>query len=96
VNQRVVVDGKYVSTAGVSSGIDGALRVVQVVAGERAAQAIQLLLQYAPEPLYPGGTPETSPPEIVELCRANVREISDRRLATAWRVAQKLGIISTS
>ena len=41
VDERVVVDGKHVSAAGVSSGIDGALRVVQLLCGDRVAQAIQ-------------------------------------------------------
>jgi cyclohexyl-isocyanide hydratase len=92
VDERVVVDGKHVSAAGVSSGIDGALRVVQLLCGDPVAQAIQLQLQYAPEPLFPGGTLQTSPPEIVHLCRSAVREISQQRLATARRVARRLGV----
>ena len=96
VDERVVVDGRQVSAAGVSSAIDGALRVVQLLAGDRTAQAIQLQMQYAPEPLFPGGTLATSPPEIVALCRARVREISERRLETARRVAKKLGVTSPS
>jgi cyclohexyl-isocyanide hydratase len=96
VDERVVVDGKHVSTAGVSSGIDGALRVVQLLCGDGVAQAIQLQMQYAPEPLFPGGTPQTSPPEIVQLCRAAVGELTARREATARRVARRLGVTSTS
>jgi cyclohexyl-isocyanide hydratase len=96
VDERVVIDGKHVSAAGVSAGIDGAMRVVQLLCGDRVAQAIQLHLQYAPEPLFPGGTLQTSPPEIVELCREKVRDISERRLETARRVARRLGATSTS
>ena len=96
VDERVVVDGRHVSAAGVSSGIDGAMRVAQLLGGDRLAQSIQLHMQYAPEPLFAGGTPRTSPPEIVDAARAAVREISERRLATAKRVAARLGIGSTT
>jgi cyclohexyl-isocyanide hydratase len=92
VDERVVVDGRHVSAAGVSSGIDAALRLVQLVGGDRMAQAIQLHLQYAPEPPFAGGTPRTSPPEIVEAARAAGKTIAERRLATAERVAQRLGV----
>jgi cyclohexyl-isocyanide hydratase len=95
VDARVVVDGRHISAGGVSSGIDGALRLAQLLGGDRLAQMIQLQMQYAPEPLFPGGTPETSPPEMVAAARAAVREISERRLATAKRVAARLGIGAT-
>ena len=90
VDQRVVIDGKHVSAAGVSSGIDGALRLVQLLGGDRMAQMIQFQMQYAPEPPFAGGTPATSPPESVEAGRAAVRELTERRLATAKRVAERL------
>jgi cyclohexyl-isocyanide hydratase len=93
VDERVVVDGRHISAAGVSSGIDGALRLTQLLGGDRVAQAIQLHMQYAPEPLFPGGTPRTSPPEIVAAAREQLREISERRLATAKRVAEKLAAV---
>ena len=92
VDARVVVDGKHISAAGVSAGIDGALRLAQLLGGDRLAQGIQLNMQYAPEPLFPGGTPQTSPPEIVAAASAAVREISERRLATAKSVAERMGI----
>jgi cyclohexyl-isocyanide hydratase len=92
VDERVVIDGKFVSAAGVSSGVDGALRVAQMLAGERMARTIQLAIQYAPEPPFAGGTPKTSPPEVVAACEAAVREISLARLATAKRIGAKLGI----
>jgi cyclohexyl-isocyanide hydratase len=92
VDERVVVDGKHISAAGVSSGIDGALRLAQLLGGDRLAQSIQLHMQYAPEPLFVGGTPRTSPPDIVEAAREKLRDISERRLATAKRVAGKLGV----
>lgn len=92
VDARVVVDGKHVSTAGVSAGIDGALRAASLLSNERTAQLIQLAMEYAPEPPFRCGTPQTSPPELVESARAFSRQIGAVRLVTARRVATRLGI----
>jgi len=92
VDTRVVADGKHVSTAGVSAGIDGALHVAALLRGERVAQAIQLSMHYAPEPPFASGTPASAPPEALHAVRAAAREITDARLATARRVAARLGI----
>lgn len=64
VPERVVIDGKYVTAAGVSAGIDMALRLAALVAGDEYAQMLQLGIEYAPEPPY-AGTPETAPAAIV-------------------------------
>jgi cyclohexyl-isocyanide hydratase len=92
VNERVVTDGNIVSAAGVTAGIDGALRVAAALRGDEAAQTIQLAIAYAPEPPFNSGTPETAPSAIVERARLSYREISERREQTARRVAQRLGI----
>jgi cyclohexyl-isocyanide hydratase len=68
-DQRMVVDGKYYTSGGVTSGIDMALRVVGDIAGVETAQKIQLQMEYDPAPPYPGGTPFTSPPQIVQAVR---------------------------
>lgn len=65
--QRVVVDGKVVTAAGVSAGIDMALTLVGMMAGAEMAQAIQLGIEYDPQPPYSAGSPSKAPPEIVEL-----------------------------
>ena len=64
VNERVVVDGSYVFSAGVTAGIDGALRLAAELRGDATAQAIQLHMAYAPEPPFNSGTPETAPTAI--------------------------------
>ena len=92
VNQRVVVDGDWVFAAGVTAGIDGALRLAADLRGEDAARAIQLYMTYAPEPPFDSGTPETAPPEIVAETRRSVEGITAQREATARRVAARLGI----
>ncbi|UUN30406.1 DJ-1/PfpI family protein [Streptomyces sp. FIT100] len=63
--ERVVVDGKYVTAAGVSSGIDMALHLLGRISGDAAAQTIQLLTEYDPQPPYDAGSPAKAPEDIV-------------------------------
>ncbi|MBR1203333.1 MULTISPECIES: DJ-1/PfpI family protein [unclassified Bradyrhizobium] len=93
VNERVVVDGSFVFTAGVTAGIDGALRLAAELRGDDAARAIQLYMVYAPEPPFDSGTPETAPPEILQQSRQAVRAITAQREETARRVAARLGVV---
>ncbi|MEV1069935.1 DJ-1/PfpI family protein [Streptomyces sp. NPDC050263] len=65
-NERVVVDGHYATAAGVSAGIDMALTLAGLIAGDDVAQALQLLIEYAPEPPYNSGSPDSAPAEVVE------------------------------
>ena len=75
VAERVVFDGKYVTAAGVSSGIDMALALAGRIAGDEAAQAIQLGIEYDPQPPYDAGTPDRAPAQIVASLRARSRFI---------------------
>src|SRR5215475_8870610 len=70
VPDRVVQHGKLVTAAGVSSGIDMALRLVQQINGDEVAQAVQLGIEYDPEPPLDAGSPEKAPQPIVELVTA--------------------------
>ena len=76
-NDRMTRDGNIYTSGGVTSGIDMALRVVADIAGLETAQKIQLAMEYDPAPPFAGGTPYTSPPEIV----AAVLKDSTRRRA---------------
>jgi transcriptional regulator GlxA family with amidase domain len=67
--ERVVEQGKVITAAGVSSGIDMALRLVQLIAGDEMAQAIQLSIEYDPQPPLDAGSPAKAPQPIVELVR---------------------------
>jgi putative intracellular protease/amidase len=67
--RRVVREGKIVTAAGVSSGIDMALFLAGEIAGDVVAQAIQLGIEYDPQPPYDSGSPEKAPAEVVELVR---------------------------
>jgi len=92
VDERVVEDGKMISAAGVTAGLDGALRLAALLRGDRVAQQIQLAIEYAPAPPFRGGTPRTAPKEILEAAGRAFGEISEARLATARRIAARLGI----
>jgi cyclohexyl-isocyanide hydratase len=95
VNERVVVDGNWVFAAGVTAGIDGALRLAAELRGDDAARAIQLYMAYAPEPPFDSGTPESAPAAILAQARRSVANITARREATARRVAARLGIAAS-
>jgi len=71
--QRVVFQGKIVTAAGVSSGIDMALTLAARIAGDEYAQTIQLGIEYDPEPPFSAGSPKKAPPHIVEALRARMR-----------------------
>lgn len=94
VNQRVVTDGNIVFAAGLTAGIDGALRVAADLRGDEVAQAIQLAMAYAPEPPFSAGSPETAPPAVLERVRMSYRAATAQREQTARRVAERLGITS--
>lgn len=91
-NDRVVIDGAWVFAAGVTAGIDGALRLAAELRGDEAAQRIQLDMVYAPEPPFASGTPETAPAKILQQTRQSLQAITARREETARRIAAKLGI----
>jgi putative intracellular protease/amidase len=83
VSERVVFDGKLVTGAGVSAGIDMALTLAARIAGDIVAQAIQLGIEYDPQPPSNAGSPRTAPVEVVELLRARSRfEAEQEALAT--------------
>jgi putative intracellular protease/amidase len=71
--ERVVRQGKVITAAGVSSGIDMALVLAEHVAGPEVAQAIQLGIEYDPQPPFDSGSPEKAPAEIVDLVKRVAR-----------------------
>jgi putative intracellular protease/amidase len=73
VSERVVFDGKIVTGAGVSAGIDMSLTLAERIAGAEVAQAIQLGIEYDPQPPFDAGSPSKAPAEIVDALRARSR-----------------------
>ncbi len=69
VTRRVVEQGKVITAAGVSSGIDMALTLAARIAGEDVARAIQLAIEYDPEPPFDSGSMAKASAAVVELAR---------------------------
>jgi transcriptional regulator GlxA family with amidase domain len=67
LENRVVFDPPFVSGAGVSAGIDMALALTARVHGDELAQALQLGIEYDPEPLFDAGAPDKASPSTVRL-----------------------------
>jgi cyclohexyl-isocyanide hydratase len=89
---RIVIDGKHISGGGVTAGIDFAFAVVAALVGEAKAKEIQLLLEYAPEPPFRGGTPETADAQTLADVRAMTQGMIEPRRAAVRRAAGKLGL----
>ncbi|HYB34712.1 MAG TPA: DJ-1/PfpI family protein [Mycobacterium sp.] len=87
VDRCVVSDDPFVFAAGVTAGIDAALLVAAKLRGVDEAQAVQLSIQYAPEPPFSSGTPKTAPPHVLRTVTDRGRRTFERRLETARRIA---------
>ena len=74
VGGRFVEDGKTITAAGVSAGIDMALHLVGRELGPELAQAVQLGIEYDPQPPFDAGSPAKAPAEIVDLVRGVAAE----------------------
>jgi len=78
-SERVVEQGKVVTAAGVSAGIDMALVLAARIAGDDVARAIQLSIEYDPQPPFDAGSPVKAGARIVELVKgARARALAQR------------------
>ncbi len=66
----MVTDGKYITAAGVSAGLDMAFTLAGRIAGDAVAQAVQLAHEYDPQPPYRAGSPERAPREVLAAVRS--------------------------
>jgi len=73
VARRVVREGKVITAAGVSSGIDMALTLAALIAGDDVAKGIQLAIEYDPQPPFDSGSPAKADPDLVEAVTALAR-----------------------
>lgn len=64
---RIVVDRNRITGGGVTAGIDFGLFLVDRLRDRTYAEAVQLMAEYAPEPLYDAGTPERAPPRVTKM-----------------------------
>ena len=96
VSRRVVEQGKVITAAGVSSGIDMALMLAARIAGPELAQGIQLGIEYDPEPPFDSGSTAKAPPEIIELVRGNASQLARAASPVRGNASQLAGAASPS
>lgn len=89
VDEHIVVDRNRVTAAGVASGIDFALALVEELRGAEEAKEIQLAIEYDPQPPY-AGSPKKAEPAIVERVRASAAKMIELRRQAVEQAAKKL------
>ena len=89
---RVVRDGNVFTGGGVTAGVDFALTIAAEIAGPDVAQAIQLAVEYAPDPPFHAGRPETAPPAVLERVQAIYARGMDARWAAARAAGEALSV----
>ncbi|PJZ26803.1 thiamine biosynthesis protein ThiJ [Leptospira hartskeerlii] len=87
---RVMIDRDRITGGGVTAGIDFALRVVAEIQGQKAAEEIQLMIEYNPEPPFLSGHPKTANPDIVSETRSSKKKAQDLRKEIAVRSIERL------
>jgi cyclohexyl-isocyanide hydratase len=87
VDARVAVDGNLISAAGVTAGLDAALVLVSLLRGVVAAQEIQLAIEYAPNPIFHSGSPESAPADVLKSFQRKYEAIGSARETEAIRYA---------
>lgn len=74
VSQRIVEDGKVITAAGVSAGIDMALVLVEKLNGRQMGETLQLGIEYDPEPPFDSGSPHKASPQVYEILKKRLLE----------------------
>lgn len=88
-DDRVVVDGHYVSAGGVTSGIDGSLVLAALLRGDLAAKELQLYMAYDPQPPFDAGSPTKASADVLAAVSARAQSITEQRLASARKYADR-------
>ena len=81
IRKRVVTEGKYMTAAGVSAGIDMALELVAKINGEQAAKAAQLSIEYDPEPPFNSGSYLKADKEVIELSEKQMEDDARKNIS---------------
>jgi cyclohexyl-isocyanide hydratase len=90
VQERVVCDRNRITGAGVTAGIDFALTVIAQLWGEGVARAVQLGLEYDPQPPFATGSPRSASPEELQRIQMQMRPFLERRMEATRMAAAKL------
>jgi cyclohexyl-isocyanide hydratase len=89
--ERVVVSGNRITGGGVTAGIDIALTIAEKVHSKAVAEGIQLAIEYAPQPPFNAGSPDTAPPEIRDAVAQKLAPMKALRARAVMKAASKLG-----
>ncbi|MBB4103090.1 DJ-1/PfpI family protein [Allorhizobium borbori] len=92
VEGRVIRDRNRMTGGGVTAGIDFALALAAEIGGEEAARAVQLTIEYAPEPPFANGTPQQAGPERTVAARERRKGMDAAAKAAAETAAARLGL----
>ena len=90
VKTRVCIDRNRITGGGVTAGIDFGLYLTGLLAGQEAAEGIQLYLEYAPEPPFAAGSPETAPPGVTSAFYERAGPMLQTRADLVARAAARL------
>jgi cyclohexyl-isocyanide hydratase len=88
--ERVVVSGNRITGGGVTAGIDIALRIAEQTSGREVAEAIQLAIEYDPQPPFHAGSPASASAEVVAAARARLAPMLEQRGLAVAEAARKL------
>ena len=91
-DRRVVRDGNTITGGGITAGIDFALTVAAELAGDTVAQGIQLAIEYAPDPPFSAGRPETAPADVRAAAEARNAGFIAARMANIDLAANRLAV----
>lgn len=92
VDARVVIDENRITGAGVTAGVDFAMHISQILRGSEFAQVQQLMFEYAPEPPFMSGSPETAPPAVLEKAQMNYAPIVEAAAEATAMARARLGV----
>jgi cyclohexyl-isocyanide hydratase len=87
---RVCIDRNRVTGGGVTAGIDFALTLVADLFDRSTAEAVQLRLEYNPQPPFESGSPRTAPKPLVDSYLERITPNKARRLDAVSRAAARL------
>ncbi len=90
--ERIVEDGKFISSAGVSAGIDMALYLTSILKGEKDAKAAQLIIEYDPNPMFQSGNYSTAESDIIEQAEKILKKDAIKNLSL-WEMIKRYNVL---
>jgi len=90
--ERIVEDGKFISSAGVSAGMDMALCLANLLRGEKAAKAAQLIIEYDPKPMFDSGNYATAESDVIEQAEKLLKKEAINDLSL-WEMMKNYSVL---